>query len=56
MAFLFVLIAVAFDWILACAIVKFITLCFSLTFSWAAATGIWLIMLLLKSVFKNNNK
>lgn len=37
--------------IITCGITKLITICFGLTFSWAIATGIWLILCLLKSVF-----
>lgn len=35
------------SWIVTCGIVKLITLCFELTFSWLWATGIWLILMLL---------
>lgn len=38
----------------------FVTMCFGLTFSWAIATGIWLVILLLKGIFnvtvKNESK
>lgn len=39
------------SWLITCGIIKLITICFGLTFSWAIATGIWLILCLLKSVF-----
>lgn len=52
---LFALVAVcALSWIITCGIVKLITMCFGLTFSWGVATGIWLIYILLKSLFSNN--
>lgn len=35
------------SWIVTCGIVKLITLCFELSFSWLWATGIWLILMLL---------
>lgn len=35
------------SWILTCGIIKLITLCFGLTFSWAIATGIWLVLCLI---------
>lgn len=35
------------DWLSICGIVKLITLCFDVTFSWAIATGVWLILFLL---------
>ena len=44
-------IGYAISWILTCGIIKLITICFGLTFSWAIATGFWLIICLLKSVF-----
>lgn len=51
---LFVVVAIyALSWIVTCGIVKLITMCFGMTFSWAIATGIWLIYILLKSLFSN---
>ena len=46
------------SWIVTCGIIKLITMCFGLTFKWSVATGIWLIMCLLQTVFKTtvNNK
>lgn len=43
-----------FSWILTCGLVYLITLCFGWTFNWAVATGVWLVMWLLSSVFKSN--
>ena len=42
---------IAFSWIVTCGIVKLITLCFGWYFSWPIATGIWLVMILLRMVF-----
>ena len=42
------------SWIATCGIIKLITLCFGWNFSWAWATGIWLIMFLAKSIFSHN--
>lgn len=39
------------SWLIVCGIIKLITMCFGLTFKWSVATGIWLILLLLKLVF-----
>lgn len=39
------------SWLLTCEVIKLITLCFGLSFSWMIATGIWLIMFIAKSVF-----
>ena len=41
----------ALSWIITCSIIKLITLCFGWTFSWPIATGIWLVMILLRKVF-----
>lgn len=48
-------LAYALSWIVTCGVIKLITLCFGFTFKWSFATGIWLIMCLLSSVFKSNN-
>ena len=40
------------SWIVTCGIIKLITLCFGLTFKWSVATGIWLIICLLRSIFR----
>lgn len=41
------------SWIVTCGLIKLITLCFGWTFSWVTATGVWLIILILTSVFKS---
>lgn len=46
-----IIIAYAISWILTCWIIKLITMCFGLQFNWAIATGIWLIILVLKNIF-----
>lgn len=35
------------SWFVTCGIVKLITMCFGLAFSWMWATGIWLVLCLL---------
>lgn len=40
------------SWIITCGIIKLITMCFGLEFSLAISTGIWLVILILKSIFK----
>ena len=45
------LLALALSCIVTCVIIKLITLCFGVAFSWLIATGIWLVFLLLRSVF-----
>ena len=39
------------SWLLTCGIIFLICLCFGWTFSFAIATGIWLILCLLSSIF-----
>lgn len=51
MAILLLAICYVISWLITCGIIKLITICFGLAFSWAIATGIWLILCLLKSVF-----
>lgn len=39
------------SWIVTCGIIKLITVCFGLTFKWSIATGIWLVICILRSIF-----
>ena len=54
--FVVILLILAYgaSWIITCGIIKLITLCFGLEFNWLIATGVWLVMCLLKSIFKSN--
>lgn len=49
-----VILLYAISWIIACGIIKLITICFGLTFKWSVATGIWLILSLLRFYFKSS--
>lgn len=54
-AFMVIGLLIAFcglSWIVTCGIIKLITMCFGWTFKWSVATGIWLIICILKGVFK----
>ncbi len=42
------------SWILTCGIIKLITMCFGLSFNWLIATGIWLIMCVVKNILKRD--
>ena len=46
------MLAFGSSWVITCGIYKLITLCFGWTFKWSIATGIWLILLLLRRTFK----
>lgn len=47
-----IILIYAFSWIATCGIIKLVTLLFGWNFSWAIATGIWLLMCLIKPIFK----
>lgn len=49
-------VLMAIYWICTCGVLYLIALCFGLAFSWKIATGIWLCLLLLSSVFKSSDK
>lgn len=51
-AFLMIAAVYAVSWLVTCGIIYLITLCFSLEFTWLMATGVWLVILLLKGIFK----
>ena len=45
------IVGYAISWAFTVGIIKLITMCFSIEFSLSVATGIWLILCLLKLVF-----
>lgn len=49
---IFIFLKFAGSWILTCIVIKLITIYFGLPFSWMIATGIWLILWLLKRTFQ----
>lgn len=48
------MVAMAFivSWFMTCIVIKLITLCFGLTFSLRVATGVWLVLILIKTFLK----
>lgn len=50
-AILAIAIISGIGWLITCGVIKLITLCFGITFSWAIATGIWLIICALRVIF-----
>lgn len=50
-AFLMIAAVWAVSWLVTCGIIWLITLCFGWTFTWPMATGIWLVMMLLRYIF-----
>ena len=43
------------NWGITCGVIKLICMCFGLKFKWLMATGVWLIILLLRFWFKSDN-
>lgn len=52
---LIVVFLYALSWLLTCGLIKLITLCFGWTFKWSIATGIWLILCIIKTLLGSNN-
>lgn len=50
-AMLIIVAVYAVSWLVTCGMVYLITMCFGWTFTWPIATGIWLVILVLKSIF-----
>lgn len=46
------LLATIVSCLITCGMVKLICLCFGLKFTWLIATGIWLLIILLKNIFR----
>lgn len=46
----------AISWLIGCGLIFLICACFGWEFSWAIATGIWLIMCVVKSLFGKSDK
>ena len=50
-----ILLILGVGWLSTCGVIYLVTLCFGLEFSWLIATGIWLVICLLKSFTQNIN-
>ena len=50
----FVSLLYGISWIATCGIIKLITMCFGWNFSWAIATGVWLVICIAKGIFSHN--
>lgn len=42
----------AVSWIATCGFIWLITLCFVWPFSWLIATGVWLVLCIIRSIFR----
>lgn len=49
---LIMIAAYAVSWIATCGLIKLITMCFGWNFSWAVATGLWLVGCLIMHVLR----
>lgn len=49
-----ILLGLAVGWGIVVLMVWLICLCFGWEFTWAMATGVWLIVLLIEGIFKQN--
>ena len=52
---LVIALVIGVSFLVTCGIIKLICLCFAWTFSWKIATGIWLGMMILRSIFSSGN-
>lgn len=53
---LLVIALFVFSWGVTCGLVKLITMCFGLEFSWRASTGVWLLFMLFNWMRKPNEE
>lgn len=49
-----ILLSLMTSWAITIGLIKIITVCFSLEFSLLKATGIWIILLLIKDIFTSH--
>lgn len=54
LALLIPIICYALSWIVTCGLFYLLTLCFGWEYSWAIATGVWILFLFAKSIFSHN--
>lgn len=50
-----IIVTAAFEYLIYCGLLKLITLCFNLAFTWKWATGVFCIIMILKTIFKPSN-
>lgn len=44
------------SWLVTCGLVKILTLCFDFDFSWKMATGVWVGLSIVQSIFSGVGK
>ncbi len=46
----------AISWLITCGVIYLISLCFGFKFSWLIGTGVWLVMILIKSLIPSKKE
>lgn len=49
------LLVLGASWFVACGLIYLVTLCFNMVFTWPLATGVWLILIIARSVFNDGH-
>ena len=44
------------NWVIMCILLKLITICFGITFNLKIATGIWIGLMIIRAIFKQEKK
>lgn len=56
MALLVFIAILAGSWLTTCGLIYIMTLCFGWEFSWSIATGFWVLMILIRTLFNGIGK
>lgn len=56
MAITLIALAYGISWVMVVGLIKLITMCFGITFNYGIATGIWLVIVLIKLIFHRDDK
>lgn len=51
-----IIMVVLLSWLVTCGLVKILTLCFDFDFSWKMATGVWVGLSIVQSIFSGVGK
>ena len=55
-ALLIAVMAYAISWAITCGLIAILFMCFGWEFSLAIATGIWIVICILRSIFNSSHK
>ena len=56
LALLVIVIAIGISFLITAGLIKVVTLCFGWEFKWTYVLGVWVIEIMLKSIFGSKNK